>query len=255
MHTTMLDAQVSSRRNFFYGREQEELAYTLKGDSHQDVRVDVVRLASGNVAATWLDRGVTPGRRHTIRWSGLIGNRAAPAGSYDFRLAVGARARSRGAGGASPGKGEVSAGRFAFVSDLFPVRGQHDYGNAANRYGAGRSGHTHQGQDVMSPCGTRLVAVRGGRVRWRATQGAAGNYVVIDGANTSYDTVYMHLRYPARVKKGDRVYTGQLLGYVGRTGDATACHLHFELWAGGWYQSGGHPVDPLRSLQAWDRVS
>ena len=65
----------------------------------------------------------------------------------------------------------------------------------------------------------------------------------------------MHLRAPALVDAGDRVRTGQLLGYVGRTGDATACHLHFEMWtAPGWYD-GGHAFDPLPSLMAWDKTS
>ena len=46
--------------------------------------------------------------------------------------------------------------------------------------------------------------------------------------------------------------TGQPIGFVGRTGDATACHLHFEMWpAPGWY-TGGSAVDPLPSLKAWD---
>ena len=40
----------------------------------------------------------------------------------------------------------------------------------------------------------------------------------------------MHLRDPALVQKGDAVITGQTIGFVGRTGDATACHLHFEMW-------------------------
>jgi murein DD-endopeptidase MepM/ murein hydrolase activator NlpD len=42
---------------------------------------------------------------------------------------------------------------------------------------------------------------------------------------------------------------------VGRTGDATACHLHFEEWtAPGWY-TGGSPFDPLADLRAWDAYS
>ena len=53
------------------------------------------------------------------------------------------------------------------------------------------------------------------------------------------------------VKKGDRVRTGQPIGYVGSTGAASACHLHFEIWAApGWY-SGGRPTDPLPTLRSW----
>ena len=41
----------------------------------------------------------------------------------------------------------------------------------------------------------------------------------------------MHLAEPSPLKVGDLVRTGQPIGIVGDTGDATACHLHFELWA------------------------
>jgi murein DD-endopeptidase MepM/ murein hydrolase activator NlpD len=50
------------------------------------------------------------------------------------------------------------------------------------------------------------------------------------------------------------VFTGQLIGYVGDTGDAVGCHLHFELWSGQW-QAGGAPIDPLPALQGWDSYS
>ena len=64
----------------------------------------------------------------------------------------------------------------------------------------------------------------------------------------------MHLRAPSPLKKGAPVRTGQPIGFVGQTGDATACHLHFEEWsAPGWY-TGGRPFDPLADLQAWDAL-
>ncbi len=126
---------------------------------------------------------------------------------------------------------------------------------SAGRFGAGRSGHTHQGQDVMADCGTPLAAARGGIVQYSGYQSAAGNYVVIDGRGTGYDTAYMHLREPSPLQTGDPVRTGQPIGVVGDTGDATACHLHFELWtAPGWYE-GGSPVDPLPYLKMWDSYS
>ncbi len=137
----------------------------------------------------------------------------------------------------------------------FPVRGPHDYGGASARFGAPRSGHTHQGQDVMAACGTKLVAAHGGKVQYRGYEANAGNYLVIDGAKDSHDYVYMHLIAPALVGQGSQVATGQKIGKVGETGDAVGCHLHFEIWvAPGWYE-GGHPIDPLSSLKYWDSFS
>ena len=138
----------------------------------------------------------------------------------------------------------------------FPVRGPHNYGGAGARFGAPRSGHTHQGHDVMAACGTKMVAARGGTVQYRGYQASgAGYYLVIDGANTKLDFVYMHLMRPAAVAKGQTVATGQKIGKVGTTGSSSACHLHFENWTGpGWYE-GGKPFNPLKNLKYWDSFS
>jgi murein DD-endopeptidase MepM/ murein hydrolase activator NlpD len=125
----------------------------------------------------------------------------------------------------------------------------------AGRFGAPRSGHTHQGQDTMAACGTPLVAARGGTVQFAGFEAAAGNYIVIDGKGTGFDFMYAHLEEPSPLHTGESVRTGQPIGVVGETGDATACHLHFEIWtAPGWYE-GGSPIDPLPYLEKWDRYS
>jgi murein DD-endopeptidase MepM/ murein hydrolase activator NlpD len=77
---------------------------------------------------------------------------------------------------------------------------------------------------------------------------------VIDGKQTERDYVYMHLNRN-ETRTGERVRTGEPIGTVGDTGNAQGCHLHFELWTKpGWYE-GGHAVDPLPDLKAWDRYS
>jgi len=142
----------------------------------------------------------------------------------------------------------------AIPDQVFPVRGWHTFGSAGSRFGAARSGHTHQGQDVGAACGTRLVAIRKARVRYRAYQGAAGNYVVLHNIGTNTDFVYMHLIKPAAVRPGQVVSAGQGVGYVGQTGDSSGCHLHFEYWVGVWY-GGGSPIDPLPYLRSLDAKS
>ena len=73
-------------------------------------------------------------------------------------------------------------------------------------------------------------------------------------AGTGQDFAYMHMQRRGRPKKGARVHTGEQIGWVGHTGDATACHLHFEMWVAGWRTSSGYPIDPLPYLLAWDHT-
>ncbi len=206
-----------------------------------------------------------------MRWDGTVDGDVARDGLYGFRVTAtdpsGNRASSSAASGATgsgapgapgAGAGQVGAvapgapGAFTFLRHRFPLIGAHDYAEAAARFGGGRG---HQGQDVFADCGTPVVAARGGVVKFREFQSAAGNYVVIDGARTDVDFGYMHLREAALVRVGERVRTGQPIGFVGATGRASGCHLHFEEWsAPGWY-SGGSAFDPLPDLRAWDTQS
>jgi murein DD-endopeptidase MepM/ murein hydrolase activator NlpD len=128
------------------------------------------------------------------------------------------------------------------------VRGGHTYGDG---FGAGRG---HKGADVFADCGTTLVAARAGKVQYKAYQGSgAGYYVVIDGKGTNKDYVYMHLRGPANVGQGDNVKTGKVIGDVGDSGNATGCHLHFELWKGDWFGGGSPMRSVMKHLKRWDR--
>jgi murein DD-endopeptidase MepM/ murein hydrolase activator NlpD len=187
-----------------------------------------------------------------VAWNGMVGSKAAPDGRYAFRLTVTAPGGAR-ALNAEAGDGRRDA--FDLRPALFPVRGKHNYGQSGARFGAGRSGHSHQGHDVMAACGTPLIAARGGRIKVKQYHRAAGNYLVIDGSGTGVDHAYMHLASPSPYNEGDRVYTGDQIGVVGTTGSSSACHLHFESWsAPGWYD-GGRPFDPLADLRAWDSWS
>ena len=244
-----IEARVDSKRVFFDGRRKASLSYFIGGDVPADVRIDLARRGEAAPIATWTPGTIAAGTVGSIEWDGLIAGQTPAEGRYEFRVsAVGTGAR---AAQAAP----TVVTTFLYLAHRFPVAGRHSYGEGAARFGAARSGHSHQGHDVFARCGTPLVAARGGTVRFRGSHSRAGNYIVVTGTGDGFDHVYMHLRDQALVAKGARVSTGQLLGYVGDTGAARGCHLHFEMWdAPGWY-AGGHAVDPLPYLQAWDATS
>jgi murein DD-endopeptidase MepM/ murein hydrolase activator NlpD len=249
-----VEAQVANPRSFFDSAVPPHLTYVLHGGAPAAVTLEVLSEADGAVVASWPAGTIAPEAPQTASWDGMAAGRLVKAGRYSFRVTAqlpAAQAVSSQAVEPVAGSADDPAS-FVFLRHVFPVRGPHYYGEGPARFGGGRG---HQGQDVFATCGTPLVAARGGRVQFRGFHSAAGNYLVIDGARTGVDYGYMHLRAPALVKEGDRVRTGQLIGYVGDTGDASACHLHMELWsAPGWYD-GGAPYDPLPSLRSWDRTS
>ena len=87
-------------------------------------------------------------------------------------------------------------------------------------------------------------------VRYQAA--GAGHYVVLDGAGEERDYVFMHLATGTTlVREGQTVTTGQQLAQVGNTGRSFGAHLHFEIWDGGGWYTGGKPIDPLPLLKAW----
>jgi murein DD-endopeptidase MepM/ murein hydrolase activator NlpD len=139
------------------------------------------------------------------------------------------------------------------VAGTFPVRGSYTFGGEGSRFGSGRPGHIHQGQDVAAANGTPLVAPVAGTVTWKANQpGGAGIYLVVRGAADGRDYVFMHLkRGSVVVSAGSSVAAGEQLAQVGSTGVSSGPHLHFEIWIGGWQARGGAPIDPLPQLQRW----
>ena len=216
------------------------MSYSFKGDGPTDIRVDVIDRSNGSVVSTFRQRGREPFAPNVARWDGRTdAGRVAKDGAYRFRIGP-------VSGGAAETTGES---RFSLYGHKFPLRARQSYGDG---FGANRG---HQGQDVFARCGSKLVAARGGQVTFKDSHPAAGNYVVISGRKSRYDYMYAHLRRPASVREGERVRTGEVLGEVGDTGNASGCHLHFEVWRGAW-QQGGEPLTAVtRLLKRWDRWS
>ena len=242
-----LAARVAQPRVLFDGTTKATLDLYGGTASDSGVSIDLLHQPDGAVVAHWDVTSIPAGTVQSIAWDATVAGKPAPEGRYEFHVTQAPSGSAVRAAAAPP-----AAASFLYLDHVFPVRGPHTYGDG---FGVPRNGHTHQGVDVMAACGTPLVAARGGVVKYNGTHPAAGNYLVIDGADTGIDNAYMHLRAPSPLKKGDTLLTGQPIGFVGRTGDATACHLHFEEWsAPGWY-TGGHAFDPLADLKAWDALS
>jgi murein DD-endopeptidase MepM/ murein hydrolase activator NlpD len=224
------------------------IAFRIDGRS-TTVRVKLLVLRAGKRIRT-IDLGDrSTGRRHSIALTGREGGGRFPEGALQLRLTArdprgrGLRASSRAS----------ATGSLAFYWHRFPLLGDFSYGGDGSRFGAGRPGHVHQGQDLSAAPGTPVVAPRGGVVRTVAYQaGGAGHYVVLEASGENRTYVFMHLLDGSvRVREGERVATGQRLADVGSTGSSSGPHLHFEIWAGAW-QAGGRPLDPLPYLRRWD---
>jgi len=184
---------------------------------------------------------------------------AVPPGKYTARVAVTGAGATRylrvplSVVAPTPPPPPAPASLSTATSGLFPVQGPYTLGNEGSRFGAGRTGHTHQGQDIAAAEGTPVVTPRGGFVHWIAYQAnGAGHYVVIAGDDGRH-YVFMHLQAGSIVvAKGAPVAAGQRIGSVGNTGASEGPHLHFEIWLNGWWATqASTPIDPLPDLLAW----
>lgn len=101
--------------------------------------------------------------------------------------------------------------------------------------------HCHTGLDFAGPTGTPIHAVAGGVVTSTGYEGAYGNQTIVT-LDDGTEIWYCHQNAFA-VSPGDRVVAGQVIGYIGSTGNTTGPHLHLEVRPGG-----GDPVDPYTAL-------
>ena len=136
----------------------------------------------------------------------------------------------------------------------------------ANTWGNSRSdGRTHQGTDILGPQMAPVVAAADGVIE-RIGSGPRSGYYIVLSHRDGYNTWYMHLNndtpgtddgrgapeytYVVGFEVGDYVEAGQLLGFVGDSGNAewTTHHTHFEL------HHNGRAINPYKYLQAaWER--
>ncbi len=148
---------------------------------------------------------------------------------------------------------------------IFPVAGDVSY---IDDFGQARPGGTHQGNDLMGVKKTPVVAVESGRVSFWTTSANAGCMLYLYGdSGTMYEYIHLNndltmkndnrgscvpgVSYAKGLKNGAHVQAGQMIGYLGDSGDANgiASHLHFEL-----HPNGGAAVSPYSYLQSAQRL-
>lgn len=162
----------------------------------------------------------------------------------------------KGSGGEGPGPdpdpepdpGEDTS--FNITNNISPLPAGSYY--ISQNYGTGG----HGGTDLASPQGTEICAVQYGIVaRVQVWNGSTendqswGNMVIINHGQTDgvqYYSLYAHMNSTPVVSVGQTVQKGQLLGYVGTSGESTGYHLHIEVWRGGY--STAYRVNPANYI-------
>jgi len=102
----------------------------------------------------------------------------------------------------------------------------------------------HDGIDIAGPRGSKVRASADGYVAYvgrNPWDRGRRSFVVIVGHARGYETVYAHLKPVRRVKAGQRVRRGQVVGVVGMTGHTSGPHVHWEV------KKHGRTVDPRRA--------
>ncbi|MBO5253156.1 MAG: peptidoglycan DD-metalloendopeptidase family protein [Clostridia bacterium] len=131
---------------------------------------------------------------------------------------------------AASGSVAPSGAGLGSVSFCWPLPG-YGYGYITQPYGGMYSGVPHKGLDVGAPYGTPIVAAESGEVISSGYHWSWGNNVLI-WHNGTYSTRYAHCS-TLIVSPGQYVQKGQVIGYVGSTGQSSGNHLHFEVYQNG----------------------
>ena len=161
------------------------------------------RLAGVSVPELRLAHVATPTRRR------------APRSAPEVRRRAPVRRRARAPKGAALSKAPVAPSAYQVTSEFGP-----------------RGGRPHEGIDLAAKPGTRVVAMGTGRVVEACWRNGWGHTVLVEHPD-GITTRYAHLRRRPKVRVGQPVHPGTVLGEVGSSGRASGPHLHLEVRAAG----------------------
>ena len=120
--------------------------------------------------------------------------------------------------------------KYSRISSRFSMRRKHPIIGVAR---------PHYGVDLVAPKGAPIWSTGAGKVAFIGNKTGYGKTIVIEH-NYLYKTVYAHMsRFNPKIKRGDKVSQGDIIGYVGSTGISTGPHLHYE------FRIANKPVNPM----------
>jgi murein DD-endopeptidase MepM/ murein hydrolase activator NlpD len=233
----------------FLGREPKASALQFSAGEGQVLRLSLARpepIAAARVQSGKVDVDlylVDPNRTDVVRPLPLT-QRATADAAFEMRYRLPIRGRYVVSIRPEPSTDALYHLTLELDAALpFPVSGRRD--GVSSFFGAPRDGGTrhHEGVDIFAPRMTPVLAVADGRATPRENH-LGGHTVWLSTSGLSY--YYAHLERAA-VAAGQRVRRGDVLGYVGNTGNAitTDPHLHF-----GVYRWGHGAIDPLPLLES-----
>ena len=133
-----------------------------------------------------------------------------------------------------------------------PIEGLH-FADLHDTFNEVHNGHAHEAIDIVAPRGTPVHAAVSGTIRKLFLSKPGGNTIYEFDETSAYCYYYAHLdHYAEWLREGMRVRRGDIIGYVGSTGnaDARTPHLHFAIFELGpkrqWWK--GTPINPYPSL-------
>jgi murein DD-endopeptidase MepM/ murein hydrolase activator NlpD len=207
-----------------YRRYKEELRRQAEEEARRQREEEARRQAEAAAQSTAASSGGSTSTASSGSSSGSSASPSSSGSSGSSDSSSGSSSSDSGSSGSAPGAGGLPPSSTPGV--VCPVAGNTWF---VNTWGAPRSGgRTHKGVDMAAARGTPLVAMDNGKVRvgWHYA-GGRQVYVYADNGTFYY---YAHLSgYASGLASGQRVAKGQIIGYVGSTGNASTSHLHLGM--------------------------
>ena len=238
---------VSTQYDAFCWSSKDDNYYTLK-QNNQKIPVDWVEQNVSSIYKNYVcNTGTNKGHGNGMSQYGSYYLASVQGYTYDKMLTYYYRGNiSSGSTGGDSGSNSVpeiisgvTANAAGFVMPL------QSYSYVSCEFGAppGIGYKPHRGTDFAAAGGTPIIAVHDGTITNRQYHNSWGNYIKIQNSDGTA-TLYAHMSaFKEGLSVGSTVKAGQVIGYVGSTGDSTGNHLHLEM-----YNTSGQLVNPRSYL-------